>query len=100
MTFSSFERLPVTLPHLPDFPDGCVVRTNDARQLLPFCLIAPHLGMFADPHAKELLITPKGVRIVWQLAEKLSVAVMAYSARLSSERSGSRRICYGPFWTG
>lgn len=69
MTFSSFERLPVTLPHLPDFPDGCVVRTNDARQLLPFCLIAPHLGMFADPHAKELLITPKGVRIVWQLAE-------------------------------
>lgn len=25
--------------------------------------------MFADPHAKELLITPKGVRIVWQLAE-------------------------------
>jgi hypothetical protein len=69
MTFSNFERLPVTLAHLPDFPELCVVRTDDPAQLPPFCLIAPHLGIFADPHGKELLITPKGLRIVWQLGE-------------------------------
>jgi hypothetical protein len=69
MTFSNFERLPVTLAHLPDFPELCVVRTDDPAQLPPFCLIAPHLGIFADPHGKELLITPKGLRMVWQLGE-------------------------------
>jgi hypothetical protein len=68
-TFSNFERLPITLRHLPGFPDLGVVRTDDPKHLPPSCLIAPHLGLFADPHAKELLITPKGVRIVWQLAE-------------------------------
>jgi hypothetical protein len=69
MTFSNFERLPVTLAHLPDFPELCVVRTDDPAQLPPFCLIAPHLGIFADPYGKELLITPKGLRMVWQLGE-------------------------------
>src|SRR5919205_598335 len=56
MTFSNFERLPITLPHIPEFPELCVVRTDEPAQLPPLWLIAPHLEMFADPHAKELLI--------------------------------------------
>ena len=68
-TFSNFERLPIALDRLPDFPDFAIARTDDPDHLPPPHMIAPHLGMFNSPHAKELLITPKGVRIVWQLAE-------------------------------
>jgi hypothetical protein len=68
-TFSNFERLPIALDRLPDFPDFSIVRTDDPNHLPPPHVIVPHLGMFASPRGKELLITPKGVRIVWQLAE-------------------------------
>jgi len=68
-TFSNFDHLPVTLERLPDFPEFGVVRTNDPQHVLPAHVIAPHLDLFQDKHAKELLITPKGVRLVWQIAE-------------------------------
>ncbi|TIX63253.1 MAG: hypothetical protein E5V33_13140, partial [Mesorhizobium sp.] len=35
----------------------------------PQDVIAGHLDIFAEGRAKELLVTPKGVRIVWLLAE-------------------------------
>jgi len=68
-TFSNFERLPIALDRLPDFPEFAIARTDDPDHLPPPHMIAPHLGMFTSPRAKELLITPNGVRIVWQLAE-------------------------------
>jgi hypothetical protein len=68
-TFSNFERLPLAVERFPDFPAHGTVRTDDPEHLPPPHVIAPHLGIFSDPHAKELLITPKGVRIVWQLGE-------------------------------
>jgi hypothetical protein len=68
-TFSNFDHLPVTLDALPDLPLYAVVRTDDAEHALPFHVVAPHLEIFSDPRAKELLITPKGLRFVWQVAE-------------------------------
>lgn len=68
-TFSNFDRLPVTLDGLPDLPLHAVVRTDDPQHVLPYHVVAPHLGIFREPWAKELLISPKGCRIVWQLAE-------------------------------
>lgn len=68
-TFSNFDQLPVTLEGLPDLPLHAVVRTDDPDHVLPHHVVAPHLGIFREPQAKELLITPKGCRIVWQLAE-------------------------------
>lgn len=68
-TFSNFDRLPVTLEGLPDLPLYAVVRTDDPQHVLPYHVVAPHLGVFREPWAKELLITPKGCRIVWQVAE-------------------------------
>lgn len=32
----------------------------------PLDLIAPHMSFFDDPRAKELLITPHGLRLVYQ----------------------------------
>lgn len=68
-TFSNFDLLPAAIRMPPDFPDGAVIRTDDPERLLPGFLITPHLGVFDDVRMKELLISPKGVRLVWQIAE-------------------------------
>ncbi|MGE4248576.1 MAG: hypothetical protein AB7F09_04255 [Parvibaculaceae bacterium] len=68
-TFSNFDHLPATLDSLPDLPLYAVVRTDDPDHVLPHHVVAPHLAIFSAPWAKELLITPKGLRIVWQVAE-------------------------------
>jgi hypothetical protein len=46
-----------------------VVRTDRKGVRFPHEIIAGHLDVFAEGRAKELLITPNGVRIVWLLAE-------------------------------
>ena len=68
-TFSNFDLLPVTLPHPPDFPEHAVLRTDDEDHILPAHVVARHLDVFESSRAKELLITPHGVRLVWLLAE-------------------------------
>lgn len=68
-TFSNFESLPATIETPPDFPRLSVVRTDDPEHMLPLHVIRPHLSLFENPAAKELLLTPKGLRIVWQIAE-------------------------------
>lgn len=68
-TFSNFDLLPSTVVLPPGFPPEAVLRTDDPQHVLPAHLVAPHLDVFEDARAKELLITPNGVRIVWLLAE-------------------------------
>jgi hypothetical protein len=68
-TFSNFDFLPVTLPTPADFPEGAVLRTDDPTHALPPHVVARHVDVFRDVRAKELLITPTGVRLVWLLAE-------------------------------
>jgi len=68
-TFSNFDLLPVTIERPAGFPEHAVLRTDDPRQCLPTHVVEPHLGVFADLRAKELLIAPNGLRIVWLLGE-------------------------------
>ena len=68
-TFSNFDLLPVTLACPAGFPEHAVLRTEDAARAPPLQVLRPHVGMFADPRYKELLIAPNGVRLVWMLAE-------------------------------
>ena len=68
-TFSNFDHLQHTLPKAPGFPAEAVLRTDLRAARFPQNLIASHLEIFAEGRAKELLITPNGVRIVWLLAE-------------------------------
>jgi hypothetical protein len=68
-TFSNFDHLQHTLPKAPGFPAEAVLRTDLRGARFPQNLIASHLDIFAEGRAKELLITPNGVRIVWLLAE-------------------------------
>lgn len=68
-TFSNFDNLPVTLDHPDEFPDNAVLRTDDPDHVLPAHVLAPHLRPFFGPRAKELLVSPKGLRMVMQMAE-------------------------------
>lgn len=68
-SFSNFDHLPDIMERPADFPEQAVLRTDDARHVLPTHVLAPHLEPFFNPRAKELLVTPKGIRMVIQLAE-------------------------------
>jgi hypothetical protein len=68
-TFSNFDLLPETVELPTGFPPEAVLRTDDPQHLPPPHLVSSHLDLFTDARAKELLITPNGVRFVWLLAE-------------------------------
>ncbi len=68
-TFSNFDTLPVTVALPPGFPEEAAVRTDDPDGMVPADVIRPHIAPFFGRRAKELLITPKGVRLVHLLAE-------------------------------
>ncbi|TIS83722.1 MAG: hypothetical protein E5W99_14865, partial [Mesorhizobium sp.] len=58
-----------SLPKTAAFPDEAVLRTDRKGIVFPQEVIAAHAGISGESRAKELLITPKGVRIVWLLAQ-------------------------------
>ena len=68
-TFSKFAELPVQMAPDPAFPHDCTMRTDAPELLPPRQLLLKHTFILEDQRAKELLISPKGVRIVW-LAEE------------------------------
>lgn len=67
--FSKHGELPVQIVPDPMFPHDCTIRTDNPATLPDREVLARHLAMFDNPLAKELVISPKGVRIVW-LAEE------------------------------
>ena len=62
--FSHFSTLPQMLPAPAGTPEGIALRTDDAAALPPEGLVARHASIFADPKVKELLISPRGLRLV------------------------------------
>lgn len=68
-TFSNFDLLPHTLERPAAFPEYAVLRTDRPHPPFPASLLEPHLDVFGDVRAKELLITPTGLRFVWLLKE-------------------------------
>ncbi len=53
----------------PDFPKDALICTSDPEAAPDLEQLRPHLGLFDDPRMKELLITPRGVRLVRQLCQ-------------------------------
>ena len=51
------------------FPHDCAIRTDDPQHLPPRDVLLRHCAFCEDPPRKELIISPKGLRIVW-LAEE------------------------------
>lgn len=62
--FSHFARLPQSLPALDALPEGTAIRSDNAAEVPDQTRIAPHMGLFHDPKVKELVISPKGLRLV------------------------------------
>jgi hypothetical protein len=57
---------------IPDgWPKDAWLRTDNPDQMPPQHIIEPHMNLFDDLKAKELLVTPKGVRIVYQAKEAI-----------------------------
>ena len=79
---------------MPGFPEGAVVRTDRRGVLFPRQRIADHLGIFADGRAKELLIMPNGVRIVWLLAEADRARYGVFRQAEFGDAEDSIQICW------
>jgi hypothetical protein len=68
-SFSNFDFLPHTLA-LPDgFPEQATLRSDTPEPNDMTSIMSRHLGLFHHGRAKEFLISPKGLRIVVQIAE-------------------------------
>ena len=62
--FTRFATLPQSLPTPPGLPVEIAIRSDDAARIPPADLVARHADLFADPRVKELVLSPKGLRIV------------------------------------
>jgi hypothetical protein len=62
--FSRFPTLPHSLPTPPDLPAHVVIRTDNATMVPTSDLISAHAELFNDPQVKELVLSPRGLRIV------------------------------------
>ena len=69
VTFSNFDQLAHTLPHPAGFPGDAVIHSDDPMHVLDTTVVAGHLKALFGAAGKELLITPKGLRMVSLLAE-------------------------------
>lgn len=67
--FTRFRELPVQMATDPAFPHDCAIRTDAPELLPPRQMLLKHTAVLDDLRAKELLISPKGLRVVW-LAEE------------------------------
>lgn len=62
--FTRFTTLAQSLPTPPGLAKEVAIRSDDAARIPPESLILRHADLFDDPQIKELVISPKGLRIV------------------------------------
>ncbi|MCA8868069.1 MAG: hypothetical protein KDA67_05420 [Rhodobacteraceae bacterium] len=67
--FSNFHALPHQVNAPKGFPEDCAIRTDAPAQLPDEALLRRHLHHFSDAHIKEMVLSPKGARLVF-LAEE------------------------------
>jgi hypothetical protein len=51
------------------WPDHLTVKSDDPAAIPPEGILSRHIGLFDEPRMKELLVTPRGVRVVRQGAQ-------------------------------
>jgi hypothetical protein len=51
------------------WPDHLTVKCDDPAAAPPEAVLTRHIGLFDEPRMKELLVTPRGVRVVRQAAQ-------------------------------
>jgi hypothetical protein len=78
----------------PSWPQHAVLNCDDPQKVPPLALIEPHIALFADQQMKELLITPRGTRLVRQLwqAERADYLVLR-QARFTAVHAHPELVC-------
>jgi hypothetical protein len=67
--YSPWNRLPHWVERSPEWPAHVVVRANHPEPCPFASVLDRHLRMFDEPEVKELLISPRGVRVVYRVQE-------------------------------
>jgi hypothetical protein len=68
-TFSNHMTLPCQLDELAGLPEDCALRTDDPAHAAPVRWITRVLDHLGGDRVKEIILSPKGLRIVWLAAE-------------------------------
>lgn len=68
-TFSNFDFLDHTLPTPPGFPEDAVIRSDQTAAAFPADAVRREMASFQALRGKEVLVSPKGLRIVLQAGE-------------------------------
>ena len=64
--YSPSAELPVAIAPPPGWPSHAALRTDRPEAMPPVDVVGRHIDFFEDPRAKELLVTPRGLRLVYQ----------------------------------
>lgn len=67
--FSPSANLPHEIAAPSGWPKHAAIRCDDPDGLPPHDRLSPHMTFFDDPRAKEMTLTPKGVRLVYLASE-------------------------------
>ena len=68
--FSMTDRLTYRIEPPANFPEMCLIKGDGPGARHIFERVAPYVaGLLRDPYVKEVVITPRGIRIMRQLAE-------------------------------
>jgi hypothetical protein len=67
--YSPSAALPVAIEPPPGWPAHAVLRTDQPEAMPPAEVIGRHIDFFADPRAKELVVTPRAIRLVYQASQ-------------------------------
>jgi hypothetical protein len=67
--YSSLWSLPVHVPLPTHWPSHALLRADCEEAVAVIPTLDAHIEMFADPRMKELVVSPRGVRVVCQLAQ-------------------------------
>lgn len=65
--FSPSEQLEFQINPPENWPQYAVLKTNNIDKMPPQHLLDKHVSLFDDNKVKELLISPRGIRIVYQI---------------------------------
>jgi hypothetical protein len=67
--YSPSASLAFSLRMPPEWPQHALLRADIDDPSLAVAVLGPHIHAFDDPKTKELLVTPRGVRIVYQASQ-------------------------------
>ena len=76
--FTNFHRLRHTPLIQNEMPEGVVARTDDPGIDWPLDPLSPHLDFFQDLRAKELIISPTGLRLTRHIADSTRANYLVY----------------------